>query len=466
MKRIDLQGKRLAVYGYGREGRSVVRAIRQRLPEQALTVLNDTPLDAQDAHELRAAGIDVRQGAEAESALAEFEVIIKSPGISRYLPRWQGLPGIITSATRLWLAEHATARVVAVTGSKGKSTTASLLAHLLNHAGIAATLGGNIGKPLFDLPETPPPQVWVVELSSYQTSDLDQPVALAVLVNLFPEHLDWHGSVQRYYQDKLNLARQAEVVLANAADAALVGFLAEIPGMMDKTRWFNHAQGLRADNSALWRDDEKLLSQDEWPLLGAHNLSNLAAALAAARYLGAEWAPCLQAARTFRGLPHRLYILGERDGVRYVDDSISTTPQSTQAALTAFAAVPVTLLVGGYDRGLDWSDVVAYLAEHPIHLMITMGASGPRIAAAMQLALGASRLVQAASLAQAVAIAQACTPAGGVVLLSPGAPSYGMFHNFQERGQAFALAAGLPHPEHGRYPEHGRNPEHGRSAAS
>jgi UDP-N-acetylmuramoylalanine--D-glutamate ligase len=441
----DLAGKRVAVYGLGREGRSVLRVLAETLPGQALTVINDSPLSEEDqawlAH-FPAARFLIGQAAR----LGDFEVLIKSPGISAYKPEIQAARAggtLITSATRLWFAEHPQAKTVCVTGTKGKSTSASLIAHLLRHAGYNAALGGNIGMPLFDIEEAA--EIWVLELSSYQASDFDASPTVSVLLNLFPEHTDWHGAVETYYRDKLNLLtcpQNRGIKLVNFLDPNTAGYLPAL----DNLTYFNHPDGLHVADGEILNAGEKLWPCAQVPLPGAHNLSNVCAALSAIAALGVDLMPCLPGLADFRALPHRLRLLGEQNGVRYVDDSISTTPQSALAAVSAFAGAPLTLLLGGYERHLDWQATAVALMRGAVQEIILMGASGPRIAEALESARaghGGPRLSRVTGLGEAVSLAQALTPPGGVVLLSPGAPSYGEFKNFQERGAAFAALAGF-----------------------
>jgi UDP-N-acetylmuramoylalanine--D-glutamate ligase len=183
-------------------------------------------------------------------------------------------------------------------------------------------------------------------------------------------------------------------------------------------------------------------------LPGAHNLSNLCAALTVIRAAGIDPLDCAAAVASFQALPHRLSKLGASGGLEFIDDSISTTPQSATAALAAFAGRRVTLLLGGYERHLDWRKAADFIAQQA-HAVVTMGSNGGRIAQAIREAIAARelaappKLIETADLPAAVAAAIATTPPGGIVLLSPGSPSYGEFNNFQERGAAFARAAGL-----------------------
>jgi len=445
MRIADLADKKVAVYGYGREGRAVIDALRQRLPDLAVTVLDDNP------QAVLPTDLPSHSGAAVAAHLADFEVIIKSPGISAYQPaiaaaRARGV--VFTSSTRLWFAEHPQATTVCITGTKGKSTTASLIAHLLRAQGKQVALGGNIGLPLLSLTENPPPEVWVMELSSYQTSDFEGQPSLRVLLNLFPEHLDWHGDVETYFRDKLRLITASSVgpVLLNRLDSEIMHRLPALPQAL----YFNDTAGIHVRDDTLYDGQRALFPASHLQLPGAHNLSNLCAALTAVRCLGVDPASCAEAVASFQGLPHRLSVLGERQGLRYVDDSISTTPQSTLAALHAFAHSPVTLLAGGYDRGLDWTAVAQHVLDHPLHALVTMPASGARIFETFQRVLESStasceppQLYQVPHLKAAVVVAQKITPSGGVVLLSPGAPSYGQFTDYQVRGRAFAAAAGV-----------------------
>ncbi len=438
MRLRELEGRRLALWGLGREGWSTFHALRRALPQEPLTVLDDADLDV-DEHD-----VAVVTGREAvAAALPTFDVVIKSPGVSLYRPEVgeavrRGVA--ITSATRIWFAEHPDARTVCVTGTKGKSTTASLVAHLLGAAGLAAELRGNIGRPLLD-PADSPPDVWVIEISSYQAADLEADPSIAVLLNLYPEHLDWHGDVETYYRDKLNLfAHQRHGVAVVNRDFATRGRFA-------RPVYFNDPKGFHFAGGFVCQGTRRVLPVERIALPGTHNHANVCAALAAVHCVDAEIDPAslADAVAAFRGLPHRLMPLGERDGVLYVDDSISTTPQSAMAALEAFPDRPVTILLGGYERGLPYGELARYLVSRLVHAVVTLPPSGERIAESIRERRGASEapvLLEAGDLDEAVAAARRVTAPGGVILLSPAAPSYGSFRNFEERGEVFARIAG------------------------
>lgn len=459
MKIDDLAGRRVAIWGFGTEGRATLRALQARLPGQRVAVLNDAPLPPSLREELSLAPeVELQLGSAALAALPSYEVIVKSPGVSPYVgPSAAALEAAraagseITSATQIWFDENPAARTLAITGTKGKSTTVALTAHLLRVAGLRVAVGGNIGKAMIDSVASPPqpePEIWVIELSSYQTASLLARPSIAVLLNLFPEHLDWHGTVAAYYRDKLRLlGRSASgvtpgAVVVNAADPES---LRQGDGWVGATR-FNDREGIHVRDDQVWDAERPLIASGRLPLLGAHNLSNLCAALSAVRLAGVDPAAIVEAVESFRGLPHRLFALGERGSVLWVDDSISTTPQSAQAAVAAFAGRPVTLLLGGFERGLDYRQLARYAVERPVETVITLPDNGARIAEAVRQARGARsapKLIEADDLQQAVSLAAASTQAGGVVLLSPAAPSFGRFRDYRERGEEFAKAVGF-----------------------
>lgn len=456
----DLAGRRIGVWGLGEEGASVLRALGERLPGQELTAFDEASAPSAAAERWRTMPqVRLESGPwtrnELVERLAGFDVVIKSPGVSLYRPeiaaaRARGVRFL--SATGLWFAElGAAVPIVAVTGTKGKTTTASLLGHLLAAAGRRVEVAGNIGRPLLDLLGLDgdlelAPEVWVVELSSYQIADLEASPSWAVLLNLFPEHLDWHGGVEAYYRDKLRLFRGLPRgrAVVNARDP-------ETAARRDAFRspvLFDDPAGFHVEGDTLWHGGERLLEAEALQLVGRHNLANACAALTVARLLGVSPEASVASLPSFRPGRHRLSRLGERDGVTWVDDSISTVPQSAIAGIAAFPRRPLTLLVGGFDRGLDYRDLIRVVLERPVDVVITLPDSGPRIAAEIAAARAsgsavAPRVLESRDLEHAVELAREVTPAGGVVLLSPAAASYGRFKDHRQRGRRFAELAGF-----------------------
>ena len=457
MRISQLEGKRVALWGWGREGRAAYGALRAPGRESAIAGSEGrAPLSltlfctAHEAGQVRALGDRALQvETEATAArLSAFDVVIKSPGISPYRPealtaRESGT--LFIGGTALWFAERPEARTVCVTGTKGKSTTTALLAHLLRAGGHRTALCGNIGLPLLELLDGDA-ELWAIELSSYQTRDVAASGVrpeIAVVTNIFPEHLDWHGSEQRYVEDKLALLTEARprIAVLNAGDPRLAAL--RLPD--SDVRWFGSADGWHMRGDALHRGDDFVLDTRDVPVPGRHNRGNLCAVLTAVEALGFDGAALAPHAASFRPLPHRLQTLGVRNGITYVNDSISTTPHASLAALDVFRDRRVALLAGGHDRGLDWSGFAEAMKTHAPAAIVTMGQNGPRIhdlLAPVARAAGFA-LTSADDLAEAVATARDALAGEGVVLLSPGAPSFGPYRDYTQRGRHFAELAGF-----------------------
>ena len=443
----ELEAARVAIWGAGREGLSALRALRQAFPDKPLTLLA-TPAEA--ATLASESGVDanlvVESGDPDLASLRRFDVVVKSPGVSPYkgAVAEAAAAGVrFTSGTALWFAARPDARVIAVTGSKGKSTTTALIAHLLRASGRRVALAGNIGLPLLDLVgDEHRPDWWVMELSSFQVRDMDAVPEIAVLLNLHPEHLDWHGSVEAYFADKLALLGRAgqhpRVAVLNAAQP-----LPEAMRPATDIRWFGDPTGFHVRAGAIHFGERPVFALADLQLPGEHNALNACAALTAVSATGLNASQLVQHIASFRPLPHRLQSLGLRDGLEYVNDSIATTPHATLAALAHYATRAATVLVGGYDRGVDWQPFADGIARDAAHGVVTMGQNGPRIAELLARERPGLPLASAASLEEALAHARRLTPAGGVVLLSPGAPSFGEFRDYVERGRRFAALAGF-----------------------
>lgn len=432
----DLANQRVAVWGFGREGKAAIAAIRSRLPSLPLTLFcSDAEVATAKAFD---ASLAVRGEEPDATAFAMFDVVVKSPGISAYKPalvtaRESGIR--VTSGTALWFAENPAVRVVAVTGTKGKSTTTALIAHLARSLGLRTALAGNIGMPLLELLDRPA-DLWAIELSSFQTGEAG-PVELGVFTSLYEEHLDWHGSRERYIEDKLKLVDVSKQLLVNATQPHLLELTSRHPHRIV----FGDAKGWHVAGGFIHRGGQVVFEIANLRAPGDHNALNACAALAALEAMGFDALKAAPSLATFRPLPHRLQPLGEHDGFHWVNDSISTTPLATLAALGSLQGRAVTVIVGGHDRGLDWSEFVAEMKAHAPHAIVAQGANGHRIARVLR--EGGVTVQEVGDLAAAVAHARTLTPAGGVILLSPGAPSFDQFHDYADRGRRFAEMAGF-----------------------
>ncbi|MDG4826715.1 UDP-N-acetylmuramoyl-L-alanine--D-glutamate ligase [Asanoa sp. WMMD1127] len=438
MRLADLQGRRVAVWGTGREGRAAVLAVAARQPASLVAVDDGGNFLSLPWEGELAAAAPLTDRYE---ALAEADVVVRSPGVPQTHPwmvklREQGVP--VTQGTALWMADRAD-RTVGVTGSKGKSTTSSLVSHLLTAVGRPNVYGGNIGVPVLDLPADA--DQYVLELSSYQCSDLTDSPRVAAITALFPEHLDAHGGEEEYYRDKLNLiAHGPKAIIYNGADAGLAARLRDQPGATAA----NVDGGFRiAGDDVLAPDGTRLFARTALNLTGRHNAGNLCVALAVLTALGVD---CVAhateleaAARGFQPLPHRLAEIVDPTGLTFVDDTLATSPHATMHAIDAYDGRPLTVIVGGTDRGLDYTAFRDYLEAHGPITVLGIPDSGARMVDALK-GLDHVHAEVVDDLVTAVHRARAVTPADGVVLLSPGAPSYGKFRNFEHRSAAYAEA--------------------------
>jgi UDP-N-acetylmuramoylalanine--D-glutamate ligase len=435
MRLADLGGRRVVLWGFGREGRASLDVLSNLESAPAsIAIATDAPPPEEEA---AITGVEWAHGDAAQEALRAAGVVIRSPGISRYREDAVALrdAGVaMTTATDLWFAEHEDELVIGITGTKGKSTTSSLVAHLLRAAGRDSVLAGNIGVPLLGVTTATPPDVWVVELSSHQISDLTHSPRIGVLLNLYREHVDWHGSVEQYFADKLNLFghRDDGLAVLNAADPIT---LEQVIPVTDK-RWFNRADGFHVDGDVVRRGDQQVIDGGSLTLRGSHNLGNVCAALTAVECAGIDGLSVAASLRDFAPLRHRLEPINGRDGLSYVNDSIATIPEAAIAACEAMRPGPVVLLAGGFDREQEYAVLEDYLASAG-HVVATicMPPSGIRLHEALRARGVVSEL--AADLESAVQWARDLAPPRAVILLSPAAPSYGLFRDFEARGDAF-----------------------------
>ena len=418
----DLAGRRVGVFGYGIEGHATES--RLRLLGADCVLVDDDP----DVGVL----VTDRGGLD---ALATCDVVIKSPGIARRRPDVLALEARVpvTSALNLWLLDADRSRVIGITGTKGKSTTTALVDFFLHCLGEHSQRLGNIGVPPYD-PSVDTSHGWsIVEISSYQCVDVTVAPAVVVVTSLGADHLDWHGGLAQYQHDKLSLTRAAGEHVTIVPDVVeLTSRLGELGGEV----------------IVVPTDESGLASRLH--LIGAHNAQNVGTAVAAvAAATGRTRVDVLDAvharADAFEPLAGRLTLIGaERDGARiwrYVDDGLATAPLPTVAALDAFADDPVALIVGGYDRGVDYDPLALALRDRRrTTTLITTGAVGARIGAAVTALAPDVRQYAANDLDDALGYARDFLVDGGVVLLSPAAPSFDHYRNWEARSADFARA--------------------------
>jgi UDP-N-acetylmuramoylalanine--D-glutamate ligase len=414
--------KRAVVLGLARSGRAATLALRRRGVE-VVAVDRDQGLAVE---ELAAQGAEIRLGVGVEDAsvLDGADVLVKSPGVPGEAPlvaaaRARGVP--VWSEIELGVRLFADHPLVGVTGTNGKTTTAELLGAIFRAAGRPVEVAGNVGTPLTGI--RPAPGAWlVVELSSFQLEDVHElRPRVGVLLNLEPDHLDRHGTLDAYRDAKLRLfARQA------AEDTAVVpaGF-GPVPGSGRRVE-FSRSDPLPAEPA----------------IPGPHNRENAAAAVAAARAAGIDEDALATALRSFPGVPHRLEPVGKRGGVRFVNDSKATNTAAATVALASYRE-PVRLIAGGSRKGESFVDFAAAAARSSVVVAYLVGETADELGGA--LAAAGVEVRQCGTLVAAVDAAARDAAPGEVVLLSPACASYDQFANYEERGDAFrALVAALP----------------------
>ena len=385
--------------------------------------------------------------------------LIRSAGIRPDLPelaRFADAGGRILSQLHIFLGLFQGVRggrAVGITGTFGKGTVTTFLSRMLERSGIAHAVGGNIGTPMLDLLlEEDLPGVAVLELSSFQLFDLAPVHGLASIApsafsprigvsgRVTIEHLDWHRDQVEYWNAKARLCEEQ-------SDSDHSVFLSQDPGSVfvgmagsSITHPVGPGGEMEPRKDAVVDDDGKtILSRSDMRVPGAFQLSNAALAWTTARVLGAKDAACREAAQAFEGLPHRLQYAGEREGVRFFNDSYATRPEATLAAVEALSGAPVALILGGSDKGIDFAELSAGLRASP-HLahVALIGATAGRLRTALEASGPLPFSVQDhPGLGEAFEDCARAVPAGGAVLLSPACASFGLFRNYKERGEAF-----------------------------
>jgi len=443
-----LDGKRVIILGYGREGRSSYQFLRRHFPEMQIAI-SDKSETLKQEEVCKDPKVTIITGDEYDRNLNDYDYILKSPGISFSKLDYLVETERITSQTDLFLqAFHS--QVVGITGTKGKSTTASLIYHLFKEAGRDTLLAGNIGVPLFDIIEQMTPQTVVVaELSAHQLEFLHRSPDYAVLLNIYQEHLDHFNSFNNYQIAKINIARFQEdrQFFVYNGDNQLIEDLIDSYDLNRNRVIFGTERhsGIYAmcdDNVVRFYNGKTLLDEydltDHTHLPGRHNYFNIMAAIAVVRHFGLTQEEILNGLSSFHGLPHRLEQVGKFKEITFYNDSISTIPEAAIAAIKALRRVN-TLILGGYDRGIDYTNLIDYLGENPVANVAFTGPAGERILTewrATSLPLPENIMVEN-DFQKIVAFAFEHTAPNKIALLSPAAASYNQFKNFEERGDLF-----------------------------
>lgn len=409
-----LRGKSILILGFGREGRSSFAFIRKFLPHAVIGVADGNALALKD---LEGSQIKTYSGENYLDAINEYDLVLKTPGIS--LKDKDFDMSKITSQTDLFLEEFHD-RIIGVTGTKGKSTTSTLIYHLLKESGRDAFLVGNIGVPVFDVIEKlSNNSIIVFELSAHQLQFIHRSPRIGILLNVFEEHLDHFGTFDAYRNAKMNIIR-----LMDEKDWAVTTdeFSFEMTDVVAHTI-----------NYAYYNFD---INWDDVPLKGEHNRLNVKAALCACSAFGISADELIPHLKSFKPLEHRQELVGTFAGVTFYNDSISTIPQATIAALNTIKNVTF-LLLGGYDREIDYSPLVEYLSKNEVKHLLFTGNAGKRMMKMLENIGYQGDMIVFNNLDEAFSIVKDKSENGDVCLLSPAAASYDQYKNFEERGRIF-----------------------------
>ena len=399
-----LEGKKVLILGFGREGKATYNFIKKYIPNLEIGIAD---FDEIDINEVTFCGKDYLK------SIYNYDVVIKSPGIPYKDLDLTGFNGIITSQTDLLLKFNRN-NIIGITGTKGKSTTSSLIFNILKKGNVNVKLIGNIGVPPFECLEEFDDDINLVyEMSSHQLENVTNSPHIAILLNIFEEHLDHYNSYEDYQLAKVNIFRwqnNNDYLICNKSNELVKKYVEE----------FCNSKNIEIIDN--WKEYGNLL--------GEHNKLNVKIAVSVAKLFNIEDDVIKSAIAEFKSLPHRLEYVGEFNGIKYYNDSIATVPQATIAAVESIKELD-TLIIGGMDRGINYNDFIEYLNNSEIKNIILAYETGIKIANKLK----RSGIYLVKDLEEAVSVAKRVTEK--VCLLSPAAASYGYFKNFEERGNYF-----------------------------
>lgn len=412
-----LRGKRILIAGFGREGQSTLRFLQKFLPNAEIGIA--------DKNESAFKSIDkqtytIYYGDDYLKNASDYDIVIKTPGIS--VKDIDIDKDLISSQTDLFL-EAFHSQVIGVTGTKGKSTTSSLIYHLLKESGKDVILAGNIGIPVFDCVQNINRRTIIVyELSAHQLQFINKSPHVGILLNVFEEHLDHFGTFEKYKEAKINVLRYM-----GENDVAIVNNRLCFESLILDKKYVDFENYNFEDYNIKW---------DYIPILGEHNKMNVKAALCACYAFGLTIDELIPHLYTFKPLEHRQEYVGSFNGVKFYNDSISTIPQATIAALNTIKNVNF-LLLGGFDRGIDYEPLAEFLKYNVLSYILITGDAGRSIKKQLQNVGYEGEVLEYEDMQSAFILINKYSKEGDVCLLSPAAASYDRYKNFEERGKVF-----------------------------
>ena len=435
-----IKGKRILLLGYGREGQSTWNVLRRLGTYEALDIA-----DLKAPAAVPEDGTVWHTGPDYQKCMDDYDVVFKSPGIVLERPENEYRCSILSQTEVFFQCFRD--QIIGITGTKGKSTVTTLLYHLLKQAGMDALLVGNIGIPALDHMEEVKPDTRIVfELSCHQLEYMTVSPHIGILVNIHEEHLDHYGTMEKYVEAKHHIfknQRPDDILICNVQCLPEEG---TCPSGLIRAGMDGSGKELDVvqEQDGTWvhfRGKSFCIPTDEIKLLGQHNYFDIGVAYGVCSILGMDDQVFARGLKTYEPLPHRLQYIGEREGVKYYDDSISTICDTTIQALKTLKDTD-TVLIGGMDLGIDYRELIEYLSDCPVPHIILMEATGKRIYQEIHKYYpefkNRARLILAEHLEDGVKRARQITRPGTSCVLSPAAASYGIFRNFEERGETFS----------------------------
>lgn len=439
MKIEELKDKKILILGLQREGRDSLIFLRKFLPEKIIGIADQKSLSGLEEKSRQIIKQDknlkLYLGERYLRSLSQYDIIFKSPGvpfkkIDPFLTEKQE----ISSQTKIFL-HNCQGTVVGITGTKGKSTTSSLTYEILKRGGLKVYLVGNIGEPVLSyLSESRPNHIYVYELSSHQLASTKQSPRIAILLNIFQEHLDYYRNIEEYIQAKANIARfqmEKDYLIFNSTNK----IVKEI------------AQKSRAQKIPIKACLNFQLDESQIPLKGKFNLLNIRAASEVGKIFKVPEKKIIQAIKNFKPLPHRLEYVGKYKGIRFYNDSLSTLPEATLRALKTLGEDVETIILGGFERNQNFEELCRKTLASQINNIILFPTTGKRIEEKIR-KIGKSdpefgkriktiKIFPVQDMEEAVNLAFNHTQKDKICLLSPAAPSFGVFKDYKERGELF-----------------------------
>ena len=433
--RKKIQNKKVLILGFGREGKSTYKRIREAGGYDLIAISDKNNISADLPDDVR-----IICGENYQSVIDDYDIVFKSPGVVLEKP-FVSYKCLITSQTELFI-ERYSSQIIGITGTKGKSTTTTLIYHILSENSVDSVLTGNIGIPSFDVIDDIKDTTKVVfELSCHQLENIRFSPEYAIFLNLYEEHLDHYGSFEKYAAAKKNIYKYQNEKSVLICNSDILPDSSECVSNIVSCSQNDLNSDIYIENNVIhFKGETVIIDCDRTSLVGDHNYYNIGVAYGICRMMGLSLEQTMNAVYTYKPLPHRLEYIGESEGVKYYDDSISTICAAAIQAVTSLRDVD-TVIIGGMDRGIDYTELIEFLSDCSVSNIILMSDSGKRINNEIRQRYTDNcfikKILQADKLDEAVSLAKKYTSKGKTCVMSPAAASYNDFKNFEERGDAF-----------------------------